>query len=213
MNNKKPFKPVVIVLLMFLVHTTLIVAQDNKGNDEDYYSLGLNSINNKKYADAIGFFNKAIEINNGNTIYFYKRGQAYYELQQYYLAINDFAYCDGILKDESEYPYLIGICFDKLDKTNNALRYYNRAISLDSIDMRYYKCRANLYLRTENYTNAILDYDIIIAQNAKDGSMYYHRGIAKYKLNKLDEACADWQNAMLNNYTDAMYYVSKNCVK
>ena len=140
------------------------------------------------------------------------RGQAYYKLYQFHLAMNDFAYCDSILKDESEYPYLIGSCYDKLDNSNKALFYYNKAITLDSSDIRYIRCRANLFLKIEKYDKAIIDYNTILNHTPKDGSIYYYRGIAEYKINDKKNACLDWNTAIMNSYTNAMYYISKHCV-
>ncbi len=199
----------IVFLFAIIIDSFLLNAQEYQ--DMKYYKLGMSLIDSSKYKEAIFFFNKAIKLNPGNTIYFYKRGHAYFNTNNFDSAINDFSHCYKILRDESEYPFLIGLCLEKKNLIKDAFYYYDRAIEIDSTQTKYFKYRANLFLKVDSFTKAIKDYNLVIAKEPNNGNAYYNRGIAKYKLNSKQEACLDWLNALQNSNEKARIYLEKYC--
>lgn len=199
-----------VIIVIAILQFSNLNAQVDDFADTDLYNTGIKYLDSLKNDEAIVCFSKAISINPGNSIYFYKRGSAYFNKTAYELAIADFEYCFKVIPDEAEYLYLIGICYEKLDKNAMALTYYSNSINLDS-DERYYKRRANLNFKMENYLHTIKDYDELLIINQKDGASYFFRGVAYYKLNDKKNACIDWNNALLNSYSKASEYINKVC--
>lgn len=119
--------------------------------------------------------------------------------------------CLKVLPDEPEYPYLIAMCHDKLNEYDKAFDFYTRSISIDSLDTRFYRSRANLCYKMQNFIKAIDDYNRIIAIEPDNGSSYFYRGVSKYKLNDKEGACADWHLALKNSFTKASEYIDKQC--
>ncbi len=103
----------ILIILILLFQTVNLNAQKNLYKDMDLYNLGLKYLDSAKYDMAVQNFSKAIDLNPGNTIYFYKRGHTYYNMGSYDLAISDFAHCSEVLPDEAEYHYLVGMCNEK----------------------------------------------------------------------------------------------------
>ncbi|MCG8572151.1 MAG: tetratricopeptide repeat protein [Spirochaetes bacterium] len=54
------------------------ISKDEKIIEEAYYNIGLILYKEKKYSDAIGYFNKVIEVNENNANAFFYRGEIYY---------------------------------------------------------------------------------------------------------------------------------------
>ncbi|MBW8333200.1 MAG: tetratricopeptide repeat protein [Prolixibacteraceae bacterium] len=200
-----------VIIVIAILQFSNLNAQVNDYEDNDLYNIGLKYLDSLKNDEAISYFSKAISINPGNSIYFYKRGGAYFNKSAYELAIADFEYCFKVIPDEAEYPYLIGICYEKLNKDAMALTYYSNSINLDSEDERYFRRRANLNFKMENYLNTIKDYNELLILNPKDGASYFYRGVAYYKLNDKKNACIDWNNALLNSYSKASEYIGRIC--
>jgi tetratricopeptide (TPR) repeat protein len=199
-----------VLIVIAIFQFSNLNAQLSDFKDMDLYNTGLKYLDSLKNDEAISYFSKAININPGNSIYFYKRGGAYFNKTDYESAIADFEYCYKVIPEEAEYLYLIGICYEKLNKNAMALTYYSNSINLEA-DERFYKRRANLNFKMENYLQTINDYNEILILNPKDGESYFYRGVAYYKLNDKKNACIDWNNALLNSYSKASEYIKKVC--
>lgn len=200
--------------LFILVSLVLkIVNAQNDYNDLEYYQIGCKLLDSLKFNESIFYFNKAIKNNPANTIYYYKRGQAYYKLKNFALAKEDFTFCLQNVANEPTYYQLVGLCNEKLGLTNDALLYYSKAIEMNANEIDFYKSRANLYMKIDSIKPAIIDYSYVLSINTKDGNTYYNRGIAYYKIKKIESACSDWDFARLLSIKGADEYFLKNCKK
>ncbi|MBN1989062.1 MAG: TonB family protein [Bacteroidales bacterium] len=202
--------------LILLITICLFFIKTNAQNDYqdlEYFKMGCKLVDSLKYNEAIYYFNKAIKANPDNTIYFYKRGNAYYLLKDFANAKEDFLQCLKTIPDEPVYLHLVGICNEKLGLIQEAINYYSKAIELNNSDADFYKSRATLFLKIDSLKLALNDYNYVLSFNPQDGNTYYNRGIVNFKLKEIESACSDWRNADLLNVKNASDYINKFCKK
>ena len=101
--------------------------------------------------------------------------------------------------DWSGYYYRANVLFHK-QKYTEELTDLNQAIHYAPTKMLIYKTRAYCYFITEDYKNAIADYNILISKNDnRDKSlfnMFYYRGRALYITKQYNDAISDFNSSI-----------------
>jgi tetratricopeptide (TPR) repeat protein len=107
-----------------------------QNGDELYNAKGDILIQLKKYSEAIECYNKAIQINPNYGAYHFNMGSTLKNLERYDEALVCLKKAITMNPDDSNWLYLIGLCYDKLSENNTklAIDYYNKAIALNSTD-------------------------------------------------------------------------------
>ena len=93
---------------------------------------------------------------------------------------------------------------------------FNKALEIDSLSMHaseLYENRGWAKYDAGEYKSSISDFTKAIYRNSKSAHSYYLRGKAKQKLNKLDEACEDWQIAQDLGYQFSEQEIEMFCKK
>ena len=75
----------------------------------------------------------------------------------------------------------------------------------------YYASRGQCYLQLSKYKEALDDFDTAITFNDSKASILMWRGVALYHLNKKDEACNSWEEALEMGMQQAEIYLNENC--
>lgn len=156
-----------LLLLCFIFLHRILLAQ----NDRDSYNKGNVCFEAADYKCSLTEYSKAIELNNHNEDYFYKRGQTLVKLQKPQKAYEDF--CNGIkINSFSSKIYLErGKLLAMAAQTDEALSDFLMAINyakVDSIKRNAYKQRALLKHTTFNYEGAYEDYLIAYKMDTND---------------------------------------------
>lgn len=178
-----------IFLALSLVILPTQIAFANEESDKHYYQ-GWNYYNSGKYEEAIKEYNLAISI-EGKPVYYNNRGWAYYYLKNYDEALKDFL--KSIELDKSNQNPVRGVARVYLVKGNNeeAKRYF-----VESAKKSY---------DSQEYEDAIDDFNDAIKLGAEDAEIYDLRGWAYYHLEKYDEAVDDFGKVIkLNNNKTAV---------
>lgn len=201
----------ILPILLFLINSVLL---SQPGVDYDYYKKGREHAENRNFEDAIYFYNKAIELNSGTSIYFDNRGFAKYQLNDLTGAIQDYKIASSMVPDEPAYYYMIGNIYQKTDSLDKATNYYTRAIELSSTkDNDYYYARANTYFKRADYTRAISDYDQCLDLESDNITIYNNRGISYFRIQDTLNACLDWEHALKGGHSPAKRYLKSYCKK
>lgn len=171
----------------------------------------------KKYAEAILLFQKAMELNPEYKPYT-KLAMAHFALDQKKEAAQD-------LKNHLEfYPkddfnvYFCGLINYHLSNDNEALRYSTQAIELNPGPAEYYLLKANVLYSRKELNQAIETYNKVLSLNDKLAEGYYMRALAKAERfaksgDKQDKKdfCADMEKAEAFNYQGAAQYLRELC--
>jgi tetratricopeptide (TPR) repeat protein len=85
------------------------------------------------------------------------------------------------------------------------------AIRLDPQLPGVYTIRGTMRIESQNYLQAIRDFDKALEKDSKDASALFNRGLANYNLGMKDKACNDWQKATNMGHYKAVRYISRYC--
>lgn len=203
-----------ITFLTLLLSFTVSAQNSRNSHNENItiYQTGKQYYDAKRYKSAINEFDKII---NDDPYFFnayFKKSYSYYNLEKYKLALQEIEKAYNVGNLDHKYFYMKGQFFDKLKMYDLALYYLDLAIKFSDDNAYYYNYRGGLYLELGNYTSAIRDYDEVLSDNPKMYSVYFNRGIAKYNLKKIEEACLDWSYAYEENESCKRYFFYK-CTK
>lgn len=99
-----------------------------------------------------------------------------------------------ILKNENSDRdnYLLGLVYFNKENYNEALKFYNKALILDSIEVEYYVKRAATYGVLDSHYLAIKDCNKILSIDPKNSDAFLLRGNAYKNLGFYDKACSDF---------------------
>jgi tetratricopeptide (TPR) repeat protein len=141
---------------------------------------------------AIKDYTKAIELDPDWMWPLEDRGIIYEKRHQWDLAIQDFNKVVALSPDNSTgYNSRCWVLAISGGDLTQALTDCNMALALQSNNANFLDSRGFVYLKMENYSNAIEDYDAALMRNPKLASALYGRGIAKLRNGKADSGNAD----------------------
>jgi tetratricopeptide (TPR) repeat protein len=170
----------------------------------DWFDKGFNTKDNNIKID---YYNNAIQLDPQYIEAFNNRGLAYYDLVNYYEAIQDYSKAIELNPQAVEAYANRGVAFNKLGKYDEAFRDYNKAIELDPQYVDAYINRGIFFKDRGNYNAALRDYNKAIELNPHDFDAYVDRGNAFCGQGNYYEAIRDYSKAIeLNPQAVKAYY-------
>ena len=137
------------------------INQDNLGNVTDkfqeYFFQALSQRGIENYEKAISALKKCAEIQPNNVAVFYELGKNYKALEEFDLAEKNLK---KALSEKKENIDILTELYDVYYLTQNYTKAIEVATKLSQYNIDYYEDLANLYVRVEDYQNALdaLDY-------------------------------------------------------
>jgi tetratricopeptide (TPR) repeat protein len=159
--------------------------------------------------DLIVACNEAIKFEPKKTIFWQKRGNAWYKEREYDHAISD--YTEIIRLDPSNAKAFDSRGNAWLDKGDfdRAIADFNKQISLDPKNARGFGNRGITWAKKGDYDRAVSDYTEELIRQPKDSMMYVLRGNAWSKKADFDRAIEDYGSAIGINNSNASAYLSR----
>jgi tetratricopeptide (TPR) repeat protein len=153
------------------------------------------------FANSINLYNKYLEMTGDSGITNYYRGKAYFALNDFEKAVNDFKAAFEVGLDKPDLMSLIGRSYSKLKEYNNAieaLNNYEKSILSENPnyewkeeDAQLFNERANAYAGLGDSASRVLaseDYEKALELDSSDAMMYYRAGLNEYFLQNFDKA-------------------------
>ena len=81
----------------------------------------------------------------------------------------------------------------------------------DSKNTDSYTSRGIAKARLGNLTEAIVDFDVALELNPKDGNAYFNHGMAMEMSGEVQRACLDWEHSVELGHEQAINFVRKYC--
>ena len=157
---------------------------------------------------SLADFNKAIELNPKEYLYFNWRGKLLFDFSFYKEAIDDFQKAIGIeSKNPYSYTYLGYAKF--ADGDGNGISEINKAIEIEPKFPDAYFMRANIYRRLGLLDKALQDYGKAIEHNKYNAKYYNGRGMVYFALQEGDAAVADFTRAIGEKNDFGMAYFNR----
>jgi len=168
-----------------------------------FYWRGRLFLNQKLFNQALFEFNLSINISKNIGEVFFWKAICLKEMKNYEESKENFelAISRNIEITPNLY-YEMGSLFVRMEMYNSSLKEFEKAISLDSKNAKYYITKGNIYFKLNQFENALTEYSKILIFD-KDNSEAYHL-ISKILLKngKLDDA--------LKNVNKALNYENEN---
>lgn len=196
-----------------------IVSVDDRNSAMQFAKEAILDIKNKDYDSALNKLMKSIEADS-----VFKDPYLYL----YQLCTLDLKYSDIIIKaftkgkrvfgkdDELFFYcgeiYKLNAIYDKaILEYTNAMEYAKTNGEDFYLVPYYYLNRGNLYLRSEQFTSALNDYNYLLKLDPVSTGGLTNRGTTYYKLGEKGKACQDWDKAIKTGSKNADEYYQKYC--
>ncbi len=163
----------------------------------------------KKYAECLPFWDRAIDLKPDYIYAYGNRGNAYADLKDYPRAIADFDRAIALDPNLAIAYNNRGLAYDSLKDYPRAIADYDRAIELDPNYANAYNNRGNAYDSLKDYPRAIADFDRAIALDPNLAIAYNNRGLAYADLKDYPRAIADYDRAIELDPNDAAAYSNR----
>lgn len=175
------------------------------GNDRLFNNLGNTHFNNGLYTESIEYYEKAIEENPNESVY-------YDNLKNTYEKVGDNIKLEAILlhmlelfPNRDDYFNNVGTFYYNQANYQKAIEYYSKALSLEKSKANYWSNRAYSYEHLQQYDKAELDYLKAIDID-RTANRYNYFGVMKYKRNDFKTAKEYFQKAIDLDKNDPIYF-------
>jgi tetratricopeptide (TPR) repeat protein len=143
---------------------------------------------------------------------YFKRGNEFYEKDDYDNAIADFSAAIRLDPEVAVLHNSRGMAYHFKNEYDKAIADYTAAIRLDPKFANCYYNRGCAYSVKEEYGTAITDFTKAIALHPNDAYFYFERGIAYAEQDEWENAIPDYTEAIrLNPNTDWRYNRNRGC--
>jgi len=180
---------------------------------ESFYYLGGIAFENKKYTEAIQYYDSSLKYLPDYAFAFNDRGSAKRMLEKYDEAIAD--YKKAIQADpKMAIAYSnMGSVERKQENLEAALKDYSKAIEIDPKSVIAYNSRGVVYRDLKEYAKAIADFDKVIELNPDYVYAYNNRGNVKFKMKNYEAAVKDYDKAISLDANYGFAYLNRGIAK
>ena len=149
---------------------------------------------------------KKIEEDPNNDTYYYNRGNASYDLNEYENAIESYNKAIELNPNNASYYNNRGITFNNLKKYKEAIEDYSEAIKLNPNYSLAYNNRGVSFYNLKDYNKAIEDYNMAIKLNPNYPLTYNNRGNTFFYKKEYENAIKDYSEAIKLKPEKVSYY-------
>ncbi len=173
----------------------------------DYTSRGMSLLEKGQIDDAISAFNKAIELNPGNSVAYFSRGITYFKQGKNENAISDYNKAIEISPEFVAAYQNRGILYRSIGKYKKAISDYDKAIELNPENAATYNMRGIANYMKGQINIAIADYNKAIRINPEFAAPYQNRGYFYHRKGKYAKAISNYDKAIEFNPENANAYI------
>jgi len=167
---------------------------------EDYLNRGHTYYQEGNYDKAIECFEKAIELNpdfaeaNGDT--YYSLGNIYYVRHDFTNALLNYTSAYNISPNDVDYCKMLGMTLYLLGRKEEAKKYLESAINLESNDEMTYSIMGTIYLEKKDFKNAVTYYLKAISFDDKSVLAHSNLGLSYCHINELEKGITHLKKAL-----------------
>lgn len=188
----------------------------NPNDPKIYFDYAIQCMESKEFSEAIIYFTKVIELDEGNVTAYYNRGFAKEEIKDYEGAEKDYKKCNNI--DEAFFPPYNNLGVIYLEKGNypEAINIFTKAINFssdpnESASAYSFRGLSKGYLN--DYIGEIKDYEKSIQLDPKRNIVYYNLAIAYYHKGNQQKSKLNFQIAAQLGNKEAQSFLVKNKIE
>lgn len=132
----------------------------------------------------------------------YKLGLRYMEAFNFKDAVKCFYDCQRERHDNPVYHYVLGQAYEQMGNIQDARLFYQKAYSLDSLEVRYLMSLGNIEMQRRDYEAARVYYESMVLLDSTNA--YYHKQLGKSCYYGHELACA------LESFSKSLYYNNRD---
>lgn len=177
------------------------------------WKSGNDNLKKGYYSQAIQDYTDLIQLNPSFPASFLNRGMAYYNSDNYKLALNDINRYNELKPREAITYYYLGSIKRMLKDYMGSLSDFNNLIDLKPNDEEGYLERARTKSALGDYNGSISDNSKAIQLKPDFSMAWNNRGWAKYKLKNYSEAMKDFNKSIVLDPSNWVAYDSRQETK
>lgn len=123
-----------------------------------------------------------------------------------------------IFEEDDEMAYYLGNILQRANRLPEAIQAYSDAIAFSKkngedfpLVWAYHFNRGNCFLKTNQHSKAIPDYDYALKLSPDNADVLTNRGFCHYKVKDNASACADWRRALALGNEQTSKYLQLHC--
>jgi tetratricopeptide (TPR) repeat protein len=174
-----------------------------------YKQRGVTYREMERYDDALGDFNRAIELDPSDSLVIALRGMTYRAMKRYDDALGDFNRAIELDPSDSWAIAHRGEAYLAMERYDDALGDFNRAIELDPSDSGAIALRGLTYRAMERYDDALGDLNRAIELDPSKSWAIAQRGEAYRAMKRYDDALGDLNRAIELDPSDDDYFARR----
>ncbi|PSL07400.1 tetratricopeptide repeat protein [Cecembia rubra] len=216
----------VLSFFLFLMNFTNLIAQETfeveievRENSFVINNTAVDMIQKGQYASAARILEKVLDDDpsyHAAYLNFYRAGSNVEEKKEKVIQVLRKGL--QIFKEDDEMAYYLGNLLQKQNRLKEAIEAYSDAINFSKINgedyplvWAYYFNRGNCYLKSNQHSKAIPDYNYALQLSPGNPDILTNRGFCHYKTNNRSEACADWYMAKELGSSSTARYIQSFC--
>ncbi|QIA08917.1 tetratricopeptide repeat protein [Draconibacterium halophilum] len=179
--------------------------------EDDAFALRMGEIKSKekKYEEALEYFNNALDLNTNNSDAHHGKAHALMLLKKPNEAILHFNKAVELKPEKVEYLLSRGNASLTLNNEDKAMADFNRAIAIDKMNFMAYNNRGMLWRNKRNPEKALADFNRSIELNPESNVTYVNRGVVNAITKNYEKALADFETSIQLDADDLSAYFAK----
>lgn len=181
----------------------------NEQNPKANHCKGTISFELKKYANALDYYQKAIDADKTYRYPVNGMGNVYFELGDYDKALTYYLKAIDLYSKEAGYYHGVGNAYNKLGDYPNAIEYYKKAIAIDEKFIISYNGLGNVYKRMKAYDEAFSNFQKAIDVDPHYSAPFYNKALLYEEREEFGKAITDYKAYIEHTENKADFYLSK----
>ena len=149
----------------------------------------------KKYPEAIGLFNKAIEMDPKSITPYVLRGNAFIQMKDFNKAMANFNQAIAAMPNEGVVYFHRGRTYFVMKQNDKAMADLNTAIGKRPKYFPSYGLKGDILIRNKEYDKALENFNQSLAAMPNNPASYFQRGRTYFVMKEYDKALADFDRS------------------
>ncbi len=180
---------------------------------ELFLAKGLKAMTDKNYNEAEQYLKKSIDLEHYYYDAWLALADVHVQMGLYSEGLNEYKICEKLSAKSTKLYGKMGQAASKLKMTDEAFKYYQKSLKIDSNYIPSIKGRADIFTEAGKYDTAIMEYNRILLINRGYHAAYKLRGIAEYKNKDYAAAIDDFTRYLIFGEKDAVSHYYRGMAK
>lgn len=195
--------------LICFLFSLIFVANLNSQTADEFLSKAQTSYFLEKFDEADDYIEKAIKLDNKNSLIFYYKALVLIKKSDTTNAISNLNMAIKLDPNYHEAYLKRGILLYYNNKNSIAFTDFEKSISLNPNHHEAFFYKGLVLYNTKSFKKALASFDSCIAKNSSFSDAYYYKGLVYKSMKEYDLSIECLNKAIRENNQDTLYYASR----